>query len=80
MGCEKGESIVSGGNKKKTNKKAIWRTMCNIIICVCVEVCTVPQCFSWLLFCVCMCECVCMFVSLPVKERGREHLHCTLNQ
>ena len=24
--------------------------------------------------------CVCVFESLPVKEGGREHVHCTLSQ
>ena len=40
--------------------------------CVCVCVCVH----------VCMCVCVCVFVfkSLPVKEIGRERVHCTMSQ
>ena len=41
-------------------------------LCVCVCVC--------LCVCVFVCVCVCGFESLPVKEGGREHVHCTLSQ
>ena len=27
-----------------------------------------------------VCVCVCVFESLPVKEGGRERVHCTLSQ
>ena len=30
--------------------------------------------------CVCVCVCVCCLGSLPVKEGGRELVHCTLSQ
>ena len=30
--------------------------------------------------CVCVCVCVCAFKSLPVKEIGRERVHCTMSQ
>ena len=29
---------------------------------------------------VCVCVCVCVFRSLPVKEIGRERVHCTMSQ
>ena len=38
-------------------------------VCVCACVCA----------CTCMCVCMCVFENLPVKEGGREHVHCTLS-
>ena len=42
-------------------------------VCVCVCVCACVH------VCVCVCVCVCLG-SLPVKEGGRELVHCTLSQ
>ena len=30
--------------------------------------------------CVCVCVCVCVFENPPVKDGGRELVHCTLSQ
>ena len=43
--------------------------VCVCVACVHVCVCIAP-----------MCVYVCVFGSLPVKESGRKHVHCTLSQ
>ena len=54
---------TSAGMIEQRIVEGIW-CMC-LCVCVCV--------------CVCMCMCVYVFESVPVKEGGRECVHCTLN-
>ena len=51
-------------------------------VCVCVCSCVVVSMhvFVFLFSSPPLCVCLCVFKSLPVKEIGRERVHCTMSQ